>query len=227
MTNYVTNAEINLFKEWRQIRPNLSEDGIVDQKFYINSKLKILFLLKEVNSKVGFSLKSFVKDGGRSPTWDNIAKWTVGIQNWNIDYKWNDLSHICDIENRKKWLRLICVMNIKKTPGGHTSKSKALWKDAQEDGEFLKRQFHLYYDDHKLRPDFIIACGTITSNIFHAIVPFAEDKSWEKTSRGVDYYEFDNNKFFIRYAHPEARVADNLLYYGITDAIKELSDLNK
>ena len=42
------------------------------------------------------------------------------------------------------------------------------------------------------------------------------------TTRGVQYYEYEKGKFFIKYAHPEARVADNLLYYGLIDAVKEL-----
>ena len=52
-----------------------------------------------------------------------------------------------------------------------------------------------------------------------------ENKSdWKTTSRGVYYYEFDKGKYFIKYAHPEARVSDNLLYYGLIDAIKELKN---
>lgn len=219
----IAQQEKELFKEWRVSTPNLSEDGIIDAEAYLKSNIKILFLLKEVNSEDGFDLKKFVKDGGRTQTWDNIARWTCGIQNWTKDFDWEEkLVPIKNIEARKEWLKYICVMNIKKTPGGHTTNSKNLRTDSSRDGEFLERQFKLYYQDLKLRPDFIIGCGTETTNLFHEIVPFAPDEKWKNTKRGVFYYEYDKGKFFIKYAHPEARVADNLLYYGLIDAIKEL-----
>lgn len=38
-------------------------------------------------------------------------------------------------------------------------------------------------------------------------------------------FRFGNGSVFIRYAHPEARISDNILYYGLIDAIKKLSNL--
>ncbi|GBF18028.1 MULTISPECIES: hypothetical protein [Arenibacter] len=218
----IEKQEKELFNEWRKTTPNLSEDGIVEPKSYLNADIKILFLLKEVNSKEGFNLKEFVRNGGRTQTWDNIAKWTCGIHNMKKEFKWDEIEPIKNIKIRKEWLRFIGVMNIKKTPGGHTSNAKSLWEDSSKDKEFLNRQFKLYYNNPQLKPDLIIACGTQTSNFFHTLIPFAQDKLWMHTTRGVKYYEYETGKFFIKYAHPEARVADNLLYYGLIDAIKEL-----
>ena len=225
MIENIIYQENQLFAEWRKSTANLSEDGIVDPETYLNAETKILFLLKEVNSKDGFDLKEFVGNGGRTQTWDNIARWTCGIHNWKEDFNWDEIEPIKNIKIRKEWLKFIGVMNIKKTPGGHTSNSKSLWKDSSKGKEFLNRQFELYYNNPKLRPDFIIAGGTETSNFFHTIVPFAQDKLWSTTTRGVKYYEYEQGRFFIQYAHPEARIADNLLYYGLIDAVKELKNL--
>lgn len=214
--------EEELFNEWRLTTPNLSEDGVIDRKTYLESEIKILFLLKEVNSKEGFNLKEFVKEGGRSQTWDNIARWTFGILNFKNDFEWGEVEKINNSDFRKNWLKHVCVMNIKKTPGGHTSDSKSLWEGSLQGKFFLQRQFNLYYENQDTRPDIIIACGSETSNFFHEIVPFATDKYWLYTKRGVPFYEYERNKFFVKYAHPEARVSDNLLFYGLVDAIREL-----
>ena len=171
----IEKQEKELFNEWRKTTPNLSEDGIVEPKSYLNADIKILFLLKEVNSKEGFNLKEFVRNGGRTQTWDNIARWTCGIHNWKKDFIWDEIEPI-NIKIRKEWLRFISVMNIKKTPGGHTSNYQSLWEDSAKDKEFLNRQFKLYYNNPQLKPDFIIACGTQTSNFFHTLIPFAQDK---------------------------------------------------
>ena len=223
MIDAIVKQEKELFRQWRKMTPDLSEDGIIDPEYYLNSNLKILFLLKEVNSDEGFDLKKFVREGGRAQTWNNVAKWTYGVLNWEKDYNWEEIDDITN--TRQNWLRRICVMNIKKTPGGHTSDSKKLWIDSSRDKKFLKRQFELYYNNQNLRPDIIIAGGSETSNFFHEMVPFSADKLWCRTTRGVFYYEFEAGKFFIKYAHPEARVADNLLYYGLIDAVKELKNL--
>ncbi|MDO6818909.1 hypothetical protein [Zobellia sp. 1_MG-2023] len=113
-------------------------------------------------------------------------------------------------------------MNIKKTPGGHTTNVKALVKDSSLGKTFLERQFRLYFDNAHLKPDCIIACGTQTSRIFQNLVPFLKNENWGQTTRGVYYNEYEKGKFFIEYAHPEARVADNILYYGLIDAVREL-----
>ena len=56
-------------------------------------------------------------------------------------------------------------------------------------------------------------------------VPIVREEGWRQTSRGVDYAEFKPGKYFISYVHPEARVADNLLYYGLIDAVREIKAL--
>lgn len=222
MVEIIVQRENELFQEWRKTTPNLSEDGLVNPYYYIASEIKILFLLKEVNSKEGFNLKDFVRNGGRTQTWDNISRWTYGILNYNKEFDWDEIEAINNKAVRKEWLKFIGVMNIKKTPGGHTVNSKALRKGSANGKEFLKRQLNLYYDNINTRPDIIIACGTETSRLFHVNIPFATERSWAHTKRGVPYYEFEDGKYFVKYAHPEARVGDNLLFYGLIDAIREL-----
>ena len=52
-----------------------------------------------------------------------------------------------------------------------------------------------------------------------------KDLEWQQTSRGIQYFIDKNKRVYVSYCHPEARVPDNLLYYGLIDAVKEI--LNK
>lgn len=214
-----------LFDEWAKNRNGFSQDGIINETEYLASKIKILFILKEVNSENGFNLKEFLQKGGRSQTWNNISRWIFGIRNIEKEIKWRDLNDdYFTTERRKELLSSICVMNLKKSSGGHTTDNKELALVASQDTDYLNRQFQLYYNSEKSRPDFIICGGTSTSNNFNKLINIENKSDWKTTSRGVYYYEFDKGKYFIEYAHPEARVSNNLLYYGLIDAIKELKN---
>lgn len=60
------------------------------------------------------------------------------------------------------------------------------------------------------------------NDVFHWLVNLGKEPDWQTTKRGVEYHEFKAGKYIIRYAHPEARVADSLLYYGLIDAVQEI-----
>ncbi len=228
MEKDIHQQEEELFKEWKKSRRGFSPDGIVNEKQYFESKPKIMLVLKEVNDKQGKSvdLKEFLKNGAydRKSTWDNVTRWIYGIRNLEKELIWKDLENGDFLNNeRKKLLPSLCVMNVKKSPGGHTANEKKLWEIAEEDKEFLSEQFNIYTNDEESRPDIIIGCGAAASNIFIRYTDIIKDKAqWEQTSRGIEYYEFEKGKYFIYYLHPEARVKDNLLYYGLIDAIKEI-----
>lgn len=219
----IAEKEKTLFAEWRENRAQFSEDGMVDIESYKSCRLKLLFLLKEVNSESGFNLVEFIRKGGRNQTWGNIARWIYGIQQYDKDINWKDLDP--QQENRVELLKSICVMNLKKTPGKHTTNSKDLWRVAKDDKEFIIKQFHIYFDDSTIRPDFIIGCGSETFDLFNSIVEVDGQNSWKLTSKGILYYSYDMNKYFIKYAHPEARVQDSILCYGLIDAVRELKSL--
>ena len=113
-------------------------------------------------------------------------------------------------------LRSICVINLKKSPGGHTTDNKELEDEAREDNNFLNRQFSIY------APDIVICCGSIVSYLFHELIEIPGETRWKTTRRGVEFHELQPNRYLISYSHPEARVSDNLLYYGLIDAVREI-----
>ncbi len=216
----IPEAEDALFTEWRKSRPDLVADGVADENLYLGSQTRLLFVLKEVNSdgKGGWDLREYMRNGGRSQTWNNITRWTEGIRAacaGEPEISWDALASI-DAGRRKAALCSIAAINLKKSPGGHTTNVLALRDAAAQDNMLIAAQFALY------EADFVICCGNHVTDALDCHVKCMGDAAWESTSRGIDYREYRPGKFVVAYAHPEARVADNLLYFGLTDAIREI-----
>lgn len=209
--------EESLFEEWRVARPGFVSDGVVDETAYLASEQRLLFILKEVNDPDGgdWDLREFMRNGGRSQTWNNITRWIEGIRQLPAEIAWKQLEPI-DEQRRIDALSSIAAMNLKKSPGGHTTNLEELNRVAVEDRVFINRQFNLY------DPDIVICCGSPTSDTFHSLIDLGAAPSWQMTSRGIWFHEFKPGKYVVSYAHPEARVADCLLYYGIIDALREI-----
>ncbi|GAB3215154.1 hypothetical protein [Pseudaeromonas pectinilytica] len=210
----ITKQELLLFEEWKGKRDGFVFDGVVSEIDYVNSKTKLCFVLKEVNDEDGgnWDLREFIRQGARPQTWDNITRWIQCIENISDEKKWSSLEKITE-ENRIDCLRSICAMNLKKSPGSHTTALAKFKKVVVEDQSFIKRQYAIY------NPDLTICCGT----------------GWElrwaldltpydvfETSRGIKWYLNSNEKPVIIFAHPEARVQNSLLVYGLIDAIREI-----
>lgn len=223
----IVEQENILFEKWARTRIAFSRDGIINEIDYLKSDIKVLLILKEVNSKSGepVDLKEFLQHGAynRRATWDNVTRWMYGIKNIDKSIHWKEINKkFLTQEKRKQILSSIIIMNLKKSPGKHTTINEELKNVAEQDKSFLNQQFQIYFKEKKVRPDIIICGGTSTSNTFNSLIEIPNKKDWEMTTKGVHYYEFDNGRFFIEFAHPEARVSDNLIYYGLIDAVKEI-----
>lgn len=214
----IVEKEDALFAEWRLTRPDLVSDGVVDEAAWLASRPKVLFLLKEVNSegKGNWDLREeIIRTGIRSETWDNVTRWVIGIRSPEADPRWDELKTI-DRERRVQTLRSIAAMNLKKSPGSHTTVPGELVRAAASDKNFIKRQFFLY------EADIVICCGKTVAEAIDLIVDCNPESRWTETSRGVPYREYMPSKFLVESPHPEARVADYLLIYGLLDALTEI-----
>lgn len=204
--------ETRLLNEWAAECEGFIRDGIVDAQEYLASKIKLLFLLKEVNGGSDWDLRDFLRSGGRKQTWENIARWTLGIRDFQHDLPWERVGEI-SAEQRKDILRSICAVNVKKTSGAHTANSSLVSASASRDADFLKRQIDLY------APGIVVCCGT-ERNYWHDVMKITP--AWNMTTRGIWYFREASGRIVISYAHPEARVKDCLLYYGLVDAVREV-----
>ena len=138
-----------------------------------------------------------------------------GIRKLPEEIQWENLSEIT-IEQRRETLKSICAINLKKSPGGHTTNNQSLWDTSAENREPLRKQFDLYDSD------LVVCCGRVTTKIFHHLIDFGSEPDWVMTYRGIWYHEYRAGHFIMDYAHPEARVSDCLLHYGLIDAVKEI-----
>jgi hypothetical protein len=206
--------ENELLDKWAISYPGFIRDGVVNPEQYFAAKIKILYLLKEVNGGADWDLRSFLRDGGRKQTWNNIARWTKGILSLPNEIIWEELENITDVE-RKELLQGISAVNIKKTSGSHTADEKMIKEAACRDAEFLQRQIDLYM------PDIIICCGT-EWDYWHEIMKI--NPVWKRSRRGIWYFVEEPRRIVVSYSHPEARTKDCLLYYGLIDCVREIFD---
>ena len=206
-----------LFAEWKDQRPGFVADGVADEDCYLATTPRLLFILKEVNAPGGggWDLREFMRSGGRPQTWNNITRWTEGIRRLTSDIPWSKLASIDD-QRRIEAIKTVAAINLKKSPGGHTTDLVQLNLVAVEDKLFLNRQFSIY------EPDIVICCGSSVSDTFHRLVELPGEPAWQMTRKGIWFHEFKPGKHVISYAHPDARVADCLLYYGLVDAVREI-----
>ena len=208
-------TEQNLFNEWRKIHPNLVLDGMVNHEKYIQSNPRVLLILKEVNDLGGgnWDLRNFLLKGGRWQTWNTVTRWLIGIDNLNREVSWQEISKIDD-KLRIEELQRLCVINLKKSPGGSSSEMDEIEQIALSDKKLLNQQFKLY------KPNIIICGGT--GNIVTEILEPVKLNNWKETKRGVSYNQIDNECYLFSYYHPQARIKESFLYYGILDAIREV-----
>ena len=206
--------ETNLFNSWIGKREGFVVDGVVSEEHYINSSLKLCFVLKEVNDEGGggWDLRQFIRDGARWQTWDNISRWVKCISKLDKDVGWSELANITE-DDRKDTLKSICAMNLKKSPGGHTTIKASFNKIVAEDKEYIQKQYSLY------NPDITVCCGTGWD--FRWALDLDKTEVYE-TSRGISWFLNTEGKAVVMFAHPSARVQDSLLIYGLADAVREI-----
>ena len=216
----IRSLENALFEKWSETKVSFVKDGLINEDAWKNSKIKVQFILKEANSPKGglTDLRDFVAKGGRSQTWDNVSRWSYGITHLDKEINWNEIKNISE-DFRKEDLKSICVVNLKKAPGGHTTSNEKLREEAMLDKKHLIEQLRLYHD-----ANIIICCGSGVSGLFHELQDDYHDYKWECTKRGMWYQKIGENKFLFNFLHPEVRIGtfDNILFYGLIDSIKEV-----
>ncbi len=217
-TMSISNAEAQLFARWLERRPDLVRDGVVDEQAYLQSDPKLLFVLKEVNDPDGGGvrdLREFMRTGARWQTWNPIARWITAIRRLPARTCWHDVAGI-DKARRIQALQSIAAMNLKKSPGGASTQYESLAAAARADSDLLAEQFLLY------DADVVICCGGSVAMLVDEAFRLDGGRAWKSTTRGVRYKEYKEGKSIISYTHPQVRSWQNLLLYGIVDAIAEL-----
>ena len=216
----IRDQQDELFIQWKNARQNRTgfvRDGVGCEREYLKSSPKIAIILKEANNPDGgdSNLIDQLADGVGYKIWCNVARWIYGVRNRKAMPKWADFqSEIENSECRKKLFESICVINLKKSPGGSTS-GKSLGIVAKEDEEFIQKQYSMYDPDLTL-------CGG-TGYLFKTVLKH-EDKKWKQTSRGAWWYERAEGKYVLYLYHPAVMgvVRNPLLFYEMLDTLNEI-----
>jgi len=213
----IREEEEKLFAELKSADPQIITDGVVDEEEYLAAKPRILYLMKEVNGGSGWDLREFLRDeGGRSHTWNTVARWTEAILALDEEKPWSYWAN--DHEKRREtMLKKICTVNLKKTSGGGSSRMESICEAAMANSRFLRRQLSLY------QADIIVCCGT--ASVYGAAC-CREELHWKPTSRGI-WYAMDGRTAVIEFYHPAAHVRQCLLHYGLVDAVREIRRTEK
>jgi hypothetical protein len=211
--------EQDLFSEWKEKRPNIIYDGVVNETEYAKCNPKIVYLLKEVNGEPadgkGWDLRDLLnkartkeEEASIVPTFNNITRWTYGIrsifENPDAIITSKQIA-IVDNDFRREQLKYIAVMNVKKVSGLAAASNSAIKRYASEDEKFLLRQLRIY------SPQIVICCGTDEC--------YPIDLSWDKTANGVEY-AIDGETVVISFKHPNRKAKK--LTFVLIDAIKEI-----
>lgn len=218
----IKERENNLFKKWNN-SGEIVKDGIItiddnDKLTFLNFPTKILVIMKEANGNLSSwdnDLRKFLQEGGRAQTWNNIARWTYGLQNIdkNIDELWNKIENISN-DDRVKQLKSIASINLKKMPGTSKTNKRELKKVFKEDIELLKEQVSLY------KPDIILCGGYIVGNLIQEYELFGKFE-FDYPSNKVRLAKLDN-KLLISYYHPQAIANKKELFINLINAVKNI-----
>ena len=216
--------EDELFADWKRNYPNQTFviDGAPCPDSFENSPARCLIILKDVNfdpdeeKEEVFNLRLQLASEPH-PWWRTVANWCAGISRLHGEptHKgptWKELNN----EGIAIALAPFAFMQLKKTVGGGSVAVNLLTDYAKRDKAYIRNQIYIYL------PRVIICCGDGVGNNVADLLGGSE---WMESRRGIPFMKIDLDGhpiFLIDFVHPSARVAKNIVCFGILDAYKEI-----
>lgn len=182
-------------------------DGIISSESWYQSRVKVLFILKEANGYPGSNLAELIRKAivvnpksklWCRPTFHNIGRWTYGLQHGgekNADFK---EAH----RNRKSALLTSAFINLKKTTGGRRA-TVEVREFAKTYRELLREQIL------SITPDVVVMGGT------YDIIKECVFPELEKVSHRVHLL---HGVPFINTYHPACTKVRKALYEQVLDS---------
>lgn len=209
----------NLYTKWSDQYSTFIKGGVINEEDYSSAPIKVLFILKEVNSNDNnWSLVDLVNRQVQErkfyDIWDTIGLWSCAIFNGFKSY--NEIRKIANYFANSglcESLTQIATTNIKKTCGGGQSNSNEIWDYGRRDRDFLLEEIEI------INPDVVICGGTFT------MIKEIYGLNIQECCTGV-LYSTHKNKLFIDMPHPRARVGKNVVYTYFKETMLELENKN-
>jgi len=194
-----------LFREWKNRDSHKDKlfitDGIIDTNHWINSEVKLLFLLKEAYDSEridgSWDLPALIrrkKVSGR--TFKPMAQWAYGVQ--GVLKSQEILPFQEKGDDVELSLLSSAIVNLKKSGGKNKSSSKNLSKYVDEDWDLISKQIG------EICPKIVI-CGNTWSLVSKKI-------SSKKIS---DRAYLSDGVIYISYWHPSNRASNLMNYYSL------------
>lgn len=213
-----------LFEEWEN--KNVFRDGLLDEKLYVESNPKVMWLLKDPNTKEKRGdlleiIKAFISDymaeeDNLPETLRRAAIFSYLIQEGLPEY----VSGLASMTDKKliHGLSSSAIVNLKKTQGGRTADLDAVYEEAERSFDLWTKQMSI------LKPDIILCGGTykIVSYLYRdkEVVP---DKALRETPNGLPYLKHDDS-VYIDFFHPLARIRQAAEYAYLKEGLKQIME---
>jgi hypothetical protein len=189
----------DLFFSWRKTREEYSDkfvlDGIINENCWNEAQKKVLFLLKEPNKDTS-DFRTEVKRG----PWPVPGCWAYGLMNSRSDrivpFEEANADH-----NRRQACIASAIMNLKKTPGGGSSRPGIIEEYSKHDSQYIVEEIKI------IDPDIIVCGGTF--QVFRTV---NEPASLKMASYRCWRYE---GKICMDFCHPSARFPHYMMYYTL------------
>ncbi|MBU5347919.1 hypothetical protein [Paenibacillus lautus] len=217
----------DLFEQWK-MHSACGEgifipDGHVNEDAWSGAELKVMVLLKEVNSSDGgWNLQQFVREKGyfkESSTWPTLIRWTYGILHGFPEYQEVERRYAEIKEEADAFFRKVYFANVKKIAGGSQANHTSIERHMQETGELLLKQIRI------VNPDLVLCCGDVIFQGVHDLLKREGPWSLELrlTSGGLEYIRWaDTQTVIIRYHHPNAYYPRAMSYTYLMREIQKI-----
>lgn len=195
-------------------------DGIANPELYLQSKQRILWILKEpYDNGEGYGAQG---DGGWSMAEamnnepDKLSRWKVfrpicyinyGI--WTGEGDWNDMPDLNDSEEIRKGIRKIAYLNVSKLPGLKGTPGDRIIEAYQKHRAIIFDQIKTY------EPNIIFACNP-HANLILKDLGFAESQ-WKRFGTAASI-NISTEQRLVWVDHPSQRSIIRAVY--VNDAIK-------
>lgn len=201
-------------------------DGIVDEDTYKISKIKTVFLLKEVNdpdmNKDWTEFMYFVKQQAEVDsmykTWPNVCLWIEALNNPDADYL-DCVDQYGNFATKKlqKNILEVAIVNIKKTAGGGSSNYEEIFEAATKYGHIIEKEI-----EELILPQLVICGGTFD----YAKMIFKVCGDEIKTFPSGAQFFFKNNILYLQFVHPMwFSVNRNILFAYAKNVFKDVRKL--
>lgn len=201
-----------LYSNWRLNHPgHFVTGGVVDEEKFASSKVRVMFLLKEVNDrerKEDWSLVQLIHNQMNKMKflriWHTVGIWSFALQNGFPPYQALKLKN-----NVRGGLCEIATTNLKKSGGGGSSDLKEIREHAKKNKELWVREIEI------IQPDIVICGGTF--DIIQDILDFETKTCGSGAKIGKAL-----NTTFVDFYHPMYRISPKILYAYFKETMQSL-----